>query len=195
MNPAGVRYIFDNTRGQFDKVVAVFVCQDAFTTKQCYQNGTLINVADTTTDNMLRISVDYYVTLLLPQARTVLTEIVIDPKLKDGSLVDMNDGAAVAALAFDAQPGDYDSETGAPIVQELKAWVALIMFIAGLEDNWDSFFGPGPEPTDEIPSVPARIYDKYTAPTVEDQFWQLGLDRGMDLVTYCAMFADPRICP
>jgi len=195
MNPAGVRYIFDNSRGQFDKVVAVFVCQDAFTTKQCYQNGTLIDVTDLTTNNMLRITVDYYVALLLPQARTVLVNVVIDPKLKNGTIVDMNDGAAVAALAFDGQPGDYDSETGAPIVQELKAWVALVLFIDGLRDNWDNVFGPGPEPTDGIPSVPARVYDKYTAPSVADPYWQLGLDRGMDKVSYCAMTSnDPRIC-
>ncbi len=195
MNPAGVRYIYDNTRPQFDKVVAVFLCQDAFTTKQCYHPsyGTLINVADETTDNMLRISVDYYVTLLLPQARTVLTEIVIDPKLKDGTLVDMNNPAAVAALAFDAQPLD-DQNQRDPEVQELKAWVALIMFIAGLHDDWIPLGLNGGEATDGIPSVPARIYDKYTAPTVEDQNWQLGLDRGLDKVTYCAMTSDPRIC-
>lgn len=193
MNPAGVRYIFDNTRAQFDKVVAVFLCRDAFTTKQCYMNGTLIDVADTTTDNMLRISVDYYVTLLLPQARTVLTEIVIDPKLKDGTLVDMNDGAAVAALAFDAQPLD-DTYARDPEIQELKAWVSLILFIAGLHDDWSHIGLNGGEATDGIPSVPARIYDKSTAPTGGDPNWQLGLDRGLDKVTYCAMTSDPRIC-
>jgi len=187
MNPAGMRYIYDATAAQFNKVIAVFICNDAFTTKQCYMNGTLIDITDTSTDNMLRVSVDYYVTLLLPQARTVLTEIVIDPKRKDGTLVDMNNGAEVASLAFDAKPGDYDEDTGAPIVQELKAWVALILFISDLEDNWDAYFGTGPEPTDTIPSIPARIYDRGTAPTVDDQNWQLGLDRGMEKVAFCAM--------
>jgi len=197
MNPAGMRYIFDLSRGQFDKVVAVLVCNDAFTTKQCYANGTFIDVSDTTTNNMLRVSVDYYVSLLLAVARSEYEAIVIDPKLKDGTLVDMNSGAEIAALAFDAQPGDYDENTGAPIVQELKAWVALVMFIAGLEDNWDMYFGPGGnEPADGIPSVPARIYDKYTAPTGGDPNWQLGLDRGMDVVTYCAMVGNAApFCP
>ncbi len=198
MNPAGVRYIFDETRGQFDKVIAVLVCNDAFTTIACYQNGTLLDLTDTSTDNMLRVTVDYYVTLLLPEARNQLGENVsIDPKLKDGTVVDMLNGAEVAALAFDGQPGDYDENTGAPIVQELKAWVALILFVAGLEDNWDSVFGaPGPEPTDGIPSIPARIYDLGTAPSQADPYWQMGLGRGMEKVAFCAMVGNAYpFCP
>ena len=187
MNPAGVRYIYDDEGPQFNKVIAVLVCNDAFTTKQCYQNGTFIDVSDTSTDNMLRIAVDYYVTLLLPPARTVLTQIVIDPKLKDGTLVDMNNPAEVAGLAFDAQPGDYDTDTGLPIVQELKAWVAFVMFVAGLSDDWIDEGLHGGEATDDYPSIPARIYDMTATPTQGDPMWQLGLQRGMDKVSYCAM--------
>jgi len=206
MNPAGVRYIFDQTRGQFDKTVAIFVCpmQDAFTTMACYQNGTLLDMTDETTDNMLRLTVDYYVALLLPEVRNALGQhMTIEPKLKDGTIIDMTDGVEVAGLRFDAKPGPVD--TG---IQELKAWVSLVLFVAGLDDDWtaDTFIigtdGNGDpvylhsdEVTDGAGSLPARIYDNTKVPTVADPFWQLGLSRGMDITQYCAMFTDPRICP
>lgn len=204
MNPAGVRYVFDDTRGQFDKVIAVFNCppSDGFSTVGCYEYGTLLNLSDTTTNNMLRITVDYYVALLLPEVRNALGQhMTIDPKRKDGTVIDMTNGAEVASVRFDAQPGPVHDG-----IQELKAWVSLIMFIAALDDDWsttpiaqDSLGNPifmhSDEPTDGAPSFPTRVYDKAHTPTQADPLWQLGLKRGIEKTEFCAIYNHPQVCP
>lgn len=200
MNPAGVRYVFDNSRSQFDKVIAVFNCppNDAFSTVACYMNGTLLDLTDETTNNMLRITVDYYVALLLPEVRNALGQhMTIDPKRKDGTVIDMTNATDVASVRFDASPLQ-------PEIQELKAWVALIMFIGAFDDDWSStvigqqngnpIYLHTDEPTDGAPSFPSRVYDKARTPSPTDPWWQLGLKRGIEKQEFCAMYSHPSIC-
>jgi hypothetical protein len=203
MNPAGVRYVFDNTRGQFDKVIAVFNCppDDAFSTVACYVHGNLMDLNDETTAHMLRITVDYYVALLLPEVRNALGQhMTIDPKRKDGTVINMNNGAEVAAVRFDAMPGPGDNAG----IQELKAWVSLIMFIGALDDDWTStvigqqngnpIYLHADELTDGAPSFPTRVYDKAHTPTPSDPLWQLGLKRGIEKTEFCAIYNHPAVC-
>ncbi len=203
MNPAGVRYVFDDTRGQFDKVIAVFNCppDDGFSTIACYQHGTLLDLTDETTAHMLRITVDYYVALLLPEVRNALGQhMTIDPKRKDGSVIDMTNGAEVAAVRFDALPGPAHAD-----IQELKAWVSLIMFIGAMDDDWTTtqigqqngqpIYLHSDELSDGVPSFPTRVYDKGHTPTLADPLWQLGLKRGIEKQEFCAIYNHPAVCP
>jgi 5'-nucleotidase / UDP-sugar diphosphatase len=200
LQPSGLRYIWDDAGDQFDKVRGVYICavEDAFTSKDCLLSGDYImdlTNDSTATDDMIRVAVDYYVALLLPQARNALgSNLVMDPKYKDGTLIDMNDPVEVASLRFDANPGgDFT---------ELKVWVALLKFIEGFSDDWKEIdLAPGVtlnymEPTDGIPSIPARIYSNDPAPAGHEAIWRLGLDRNMTLVQFCAIAGSAHpICP
>ena len=186
LNPAGVRYLWDDSRAQFDKVTHAYACalNDPFSTTRCFiptelgGYGTEIDLNDST--SLIRVAVDYYVALLLPEARNALGEnLVIDPKFKDGTPVDMTNPIQVASLRFDADPTTEE-------VDELKAWLSFIMFLASLPDTWEGEFNGG-EPADGVPSVPARIYDRSQTPTDTDPYWQVGLNRNMEIQDFCAV--------
>ncbi|MBU1241457.1 hypothetical protein KKF84_02435 [Myxococcota bacterium] len=198
LNPSGVRFIYDETGDQFDRVVGAYACpvDDVFTTKNCFTpgQGEMIDLDDAT--SLVRIAVDYYVALLLPQARNALGEnLIIDPKRKDGSLVDMNDSDQVASLAFNATPGDTNEDGTIDLddFNELKVWVALLYFISNFSDDWTEIdLAPGvtlnyDEATDGFPSFPARIYSPEAAPAGQDAIWALGLHRNMTQTQFCSI--------
>ncbi len=205
MHPSGIRFIYDSSEAQFNKATHVFVCpkNDPFTTMACYDpaHGTLLDITDNTTNNMIRMTVSYYVALSLPEVRNYFgAHMTIEPKKKDGTLIDMTSGVDVASVRFDVSPSPAD-----PGIQELKAWVSLILFLQGLDDDWtetvighdgtDYIYLHADEPTDELPSIPSRVYDRDRTATPQDPFWELGLWRAMPKARYCAMYpSDPRVC-
>ncbi len=192
LNPSGVRFIYDPAGDQFDRVVMAYACpvDDAFTTKNCFAPGvgTPIDLTDAT--SLIRIAVDYYVALLLPEARNALGEnLIIDPKRKDGTVVDMNVSAEVASLVFNATPGDSDNSgtIDGDDFNELKVWVALLYFISNFSDDWSEYSLTFDEAADGMPSFPARIYSSDDAPTGQEAMWRLGLDRNMTVTQFCSI--------
>ncbi len=205
LHPAGIRYVWDETRPQFDKVVAAFQCplDNYFTTKDCLLNGTPVDLTDDSTapGHMVRIAVDYYVALMLPQARNEYgANLTIDPKDKNGNVLDFNDFAQIASRVFDLDPTDGTEIT------ELKAWTALMVFTQSLPDCYMTQDASGnivPHPAlyggeacNGLPSFPRKVYDKFQTPatvqdvaggqaTQGDLFWQWGIRRNMTIGEYC----------
>ncbi|MGM0597244.1 MAG: bifunctional metallophosphatase/5'-nucleotidase [Myxococcota bacterium] len=193
LQPSGLRFVWDENGAQFDKVVAAYKCPDAdpFTMIDCYLpypegTGMSVDLEDDTT--LVRIGVDYYVALLLPEARNEIGEfLTIDPKYKDGTLVDMENSEEVASLRFDADPTTTDG-SGLPTVVELKAWVSLLQYISAFSDDWSELGLHYDEPADGMPSFPSRIYDSAEPPEGEEADWGLGLKRSMELNNLCTTF-------
>ncbi|MBN2723444.1 MAG: bifunctional metallophosphatase/5'-nucleotidase [Deltaproteobacteria bacterium] len=201
MVPSGLRYVYDDDGTQFDRVLKANICpvQDPFTLQDCFVpgsipggTGTPLDLTDETT--LIRVSVDYYVALSLPEARNAFGEnLTIDPKFKNGDTVDMTDSAQVASLRFNATPGSD--------LTELKAWFGLLKYLEGLEDEWSTYgidYDEGE--ADGMPSIPRRVYDDTPAPDdVTDGMWNLGVFRNMEVTMFCsvATFAatNPDICP
>lgn len=180
MVPSGLRYVYDENGEQFDKVMLALSCDvaDPFTTMNCLGTGTPMDLDDAS--SLVRVSVDYYVALLLPEARNALGEnLTIDPKYKDGTLVDMTNPIEVASLRFNATPGDD--------LTELKAWISVIQFIAGLPDDYVAMGIDYDELSDGIPSIPRRVYDDGPAPAGQEAFWNLGVFRNMEITMFCGI--------
>jgi 2',3'-cyclic-nucleotide 2'-phosphodiesterase (5'-nucleotidase family) len=191
-NISGVRGIYDGSGTQFNRVVAAYDCSndDPFTLNTCLtpQGSMQIDLNDAT--SLIRVTADYYGTLLLPQMRNSLgQDMVIDPKDKDGTIIDMTDSAQVAAMIFNATPGDSNSD-GSVNEQDhsdLKIWVALIKFVAGFSDDWIDDGLNYMEATDSVPSFPKRVYSEDNAPVGQEDEWQMGLHRIMSLNKLCVM--------
>jgi hypothetical protein len=200
LQPSGLRFVYDENGNQFDKVIAAYKCPDAdpFNMMDCYipytdgGTGMPVDLDDDTT--MVRIAVDYYVALLLPEARNEIGEfLTIDPKYKNGTIVNMEDSAEVASLRFDADPTTTDG-SGLPTVVELKAWVSVLQFISAFSDDWTELGLNYDEPGDGMPSFPSRIYDSSEAPAGEEAAWGLGLKRSMELNNFCTVFSVHTLC-
>lgn len=203
MVPSGLRYIYNEDAGQFNKVRAVVSCplDNIFTTIDCLVpttaggTGTILDLSDETT--LIRVSVDYYVALLLPQARNAIGEnLTIDPKDKNGNIIIMSDPIAVAGLRFDASPWNPNLNEDDPPVRvfpELKAWISVIQFIVNLPDAYPAGVGYSDAELipDNIPSIPRRIYDAGSAPAGEEGNWNLGVFRNMEETPFCSSQFNP----
>ncbi len=146
MNPAGVRFEWDPNGASMHQVHTIHLCGNAIPDTIPGGDGDYFStscdtILDPTDTRLYRVVTDLYTLLMLDYASQY--GIMVQPKHRDGSLVNVKDPADFMTLRID---GDPDTAG----IQEIKTWYAFLAFLQNLPDT----------DGDQIPNIPETVYSE-----------------------------------